>query len=172
MRQNPLKDKVTLITGASSGIGKAAAIALARRGSHLVLASCNRDALQEVKEEIHSFHGDVFIIPTDVTRRKDVRQLVQKTLAHFSRVDIFIGNAGLYVHRPVFDLTFEDAERVMTVNYYGVLYGIFELLPHMLERKSGHILVVSSVGGKIGLPLDSVYNASKFAITGFTKVKL
>jgi len=170
MKQKRLEDKVAIITGASSGIGRATAISMAGEGSRVVLASRRREKLEEVKREIEADGGEALIIPTDVVQRDQVKNLVKKTMEHFGRIDLIVCNAGIYFHRSVQNTTIEDIERVMAVDFYGVLYLIYEVLSHMLEKKSGHIVVISSVDGKRGLPLDSAYVASKFAVAGFTEV--
>ncbi len=170
MKRNELRGKTAIITGSSSGIGRATAIAFAHEGVNLVLAARNQDALLETKQKIQPFGVDVLVVPTDVTQREQIRYLVQESLRCFGKIDIFVNNAGVYFRCPVRELKIEDVERVMATNFYAYLYGLYEILPHMLERKTGHIVVVTSMDGKKGAPPDSAYVAAKFAATGFTEV--
>lgn len=170
MKRVQLEDKVAIITGASSGIGKATAIALAQKKVHVILVARRQNALHKVAETCQTFGVKTLVIPTDVSRKEEVHVLVQEALTHFGEIDIFVSNAGRYFRCPVRDLSIAAVKQVMAVNFYGCLYGIKAVLPHMLERQTGHIVIVSSVDGKKGLPPDAAYVASKFAITGFTEV--
>ncbi|NLG83673.1 MAG: SDR family NAD(P)-dependent oxidoreductase [Firmicutes bacterium] len=165
-----LFQKTVIITGASSGIGRATAVEFARAGAKVVLAARNEKSLAELAAEIAPYGREVLVVPTDVTQRPQVRRLVEEALARFGRIDIFVSNAGIYHRCPVRDLRVEDGERVMAVNFYGFLHGVQEVLPHMLARKEGHIVLVSSVDGKKGLPPDGAYVAAKFAATGLAEV--
>jgi NAD(P)-dependent dehydrogenase (short-subunit alcohol dehydrogenase family) len=167
---NNLHEKIAIVTGASSGIGRATAIQLARAGATVVLASRNEAALQSIEKEVLSLHGKACVVATDVTNLRQIEGLVEKTLQEFGRVDILVCNAGIYPRGRVRDLTFEDYERCMSVNFYGALHLIRRVLPHMLQRAFGHIVVVSSVDGRKGLPMDAAYVSSKYAITGFMDV--
>jgi len=168
--KDPLKGAVAVITGASSGIGRAAAAAFARAGADLVLAARNEGALRSLAAELTPLGREVLVVPTDVTQRPQIKRLVEEALARFGRIDVYVSNAGIYHRCPVRDLRLEDVERVMAVNFYGFLHGVQEVLPHMLARRSGHIVLVSSVDGKKGLPPDGAYVAAKFAATGLAEV--
>ncbi len=166
MGRQTLLDKITIVTGASSGIGRATALALTRAGAHVALAARTEAALQEVAQDIRALGREALVVPTDVTQQEQVDHLVAETLAHWGRVDIFIANAGQYVRCRISKLTVADIERAMAVNFYGALYGLLAVLPHMLARKSGHLVLVSSLDGKKGLPIDAPYVSAKFALTG------
>ena len=161
--------KVALVVGSSSGIGMATAFALARLGVNLVMAARNKENLQKAEREIRPFGVKTMIVPTDVTVRQEARGLIKETLKAFGRIDFLLQSAGMYLHRTIRETKIEDIERLMAVNFYGSVYCISEVLPHMLERKIGHICVVSSVAGKKALPFCGAYAATKFAITGFTE---
>jgi len=165
-----LRDRVALVTGASSGIGRATAILLARAGAGVVLSSRNEAALQTVRGEIESEGGRAWCIPADVIDGSQVDELVRRALEVAGRVDVVVCSAGVYPRCPVQQTTVEDFRRAMEVNFYGSLRVILALLPHMLRRGSGHIVVISSVDGKKGLPPDGPYVASKFALTGCTEI--
>jgi NADP-dependent 3-hydroxy acid dehydrogenase YdfG len=165
-----LRDKIAIVTGGSSGIGRATALALAREGAHVALAARNEGALQEVAQAVQALGREALVVPTDVTQREQVEHLVAEALARWERVDIFIANAGQYVRCRVPELTIAHMERAMAINFYGALYGVLAVMPHMLARKSGHVVLVSSVDGKKGLPIDTPYVATKFALTGVGEV--
>jgi short-subunit dehydrogenase len=163
-------NKVAIVTGASSGIGRATALALAGEGAHVALAARSASALHEVAQAIRALGQEALAVPTDVIRPDQVERLVTETLAHWKRVDILVANAGAYVRCPIPDLTVAEVERSMAVNFYGALYAILAVLPHMLSQKSGHLVLVSSMDAKKGIPLDAPYVAAKFALAGFGEV--
>jgi NADP-dependent 3-hydroxy acid dehydrogenase YdfG len=165
-----MPDKVAIVTGASSGIGRATALALAGEGAHVALAARNAPALHEVARTIRALGQEALVVPTDVTQQDQVGQLVRETLACWERVDILVANAGAYVRCPISDLTVAEVERSMAVNFYGTLYAILAILPHMLDQKSGHLVLVSSMDAKKGLSPDAPYVAAKFALAGFGEV--
>lgn len=166
----PLLDEVAVVTGASSGIGRAAALALAEKGAHVSLGARTESALRELADEIRMQGREALVVPTDVTDRNQVNRLVAETLARFQRVDILVANAGAYIRSPIRALTVEEVERSMAVNFYGALYAVLAIQPHMLERGDGHIVLVSSLDGKKGLPQDAPYVAAKFALAGYGEV--
>jgi NADP-dependent 3-hydroxy acid dehydrogenase YdfG len=166
----PLLDQVAIVTGASSGIGRATALALAERGAHVSLAARTESALHELADEIRLLGREALVVPTDVTDKDQVDHLVMETLARWGRVDILVANAGAYVRCPIRELTVEEVRRSMAVNFYGALYAVLAVQPHMLEQGDGHIVLVSSLDGKKGLPRDAPYAAAKFALAGYGEV--
>ena len=170
MSNNFFLNKVAIVTGASSGIGRATALALANQGALVALAARKGDALLEVAEEIKSQGKNAIVIPTDVTQRKQIEQMIQVVLDLWGRVDILVSNAGEYIRAPILDLDPAELQRSFDVNFFGGVYCIKAILPHMLDQKSGHIVVVTSMDGKIGLPPDAPYVSAKFALTGFCEV--
>lgn len=165
-----IENAVTIITGASSGIGEATARVFARAGARLVLAARSREKLESLETALRAHGTEVLFVPTDVTSEADVRNLVDETVARFGRVDIAICNAGVYVRSAVKDLPLAAIEQCMNVNYYGTVHLIRAVLPFMLGQHSGHIVAVTSVDGRKGLPPDAAYVASKSAATGFMDV--
>ncbi len=161
---------VAIVTGASSGIGKATALALARAGAHVALAARRAPLLQDVAREVEALGREALPIPTDVTVREQVHTLVEKTLERWGRVDILIANAGVYVRSPIRELDIADLEFSMAVNFYGSVYPVLAVLPHMLDQGQGHIVLVTSMDAKKGLPPDAPYVAAKFALAGFGDV--
>ncbi len=170
MAKKDLKDRIAIVTGASSGIGRLTALRLAREGAHLSLAARRVELLEQVARDIREMGREALVVPTDVTERDAVRELVGCTLARWGRVDLLIANAGAYVRSPVRELTAEAIEGSMAVNFYGAAYGVLDVLPHMLAQESGHIVFVCSLDGRKGLPLDAPYVAAKFAMRGFGDV--
>jgi short-subunit dehydrogenase len=165
-----LNNRVAIITGASSGIGKATAHALSRKGCHVVLSSRNLDKLLEIEKELSHFRNGVISVPVDITNPESVARLIAKTIEHFTRIDFLICNAGEYFRSPVIKTTIPQIQHIMKVNFFGNLYCIFEVLPHMLHRGKGQIVLVSSMDAKKGIPPDAAYVASKAAISAFTEV--
>ncbi len=161
---------VAIVTGASSGIGRATALALAQEGASVVLAARHEAPLQAVAREIERLGRPALVIPTDVSQQEQVRHLVEHTLRQWGRIDILIANAGVYVRSPIRDLRLEDLERSLAVNFYGTVYAVMAVLPHMLERRRGHIVLVTSMDAKKGIPPDAPYVAAKFAASGFGDV--
>jgi|SRR5680860_258885 len=135
-----IKDKVVIITGASSGLGEATARLLAERGAKLMLAARREDRLQSLAGDIEEAGGTVAYRVTDVIDRDQVEKLAQATLDEYGQIDVLFNNAGLMPLSPLDALKVQDWERMVDVNIKGVLYGIAAVLPHMRERKSGQII--------------------------------
>lgn len=165
-----LLNKVAIVTGASSGIGRATALALARQGAWVALVARRESALRKLAEEIEKLGGKAFVLPADVTQRQQVEALVHDVLSQWGRVDILISNAGEYIQGPIIDLDPTNLQRSLDINFFGGVYCIKAVLPYMLAQKSGNIVVVTSMDGKIGLPPDAPYVSAKFALTGFCEV--
>ena len=159
-----IRGKVVVITGASSGLGEAAARLLSAQGATVVLGARRSDRLQSLADELSGSGGKALAIATDVTHRNQVKRLVDTAAQKFGRVDVMINNAGIMPRAPLERLTIDDWDRTIDVNIKGVLYGIAAALPHMKKQKSGHMIFVSSVAGhKIG-PDFAVYAATKHAV--------
>ena len=165
-----LHDKIAIVTGASSGIGRATALALAKEGACVALAARRESSLRELADDIERMGRKTIVLPTDVTQRGQVESMAQAVLSQWGRVDILISNAGEYIQGPIVDLDPAELQRSLDVNYFGGVYCIKAVLPAMLAQKSGHILTVTSMDGKIGLPPDAPYVSAKFALTGFCEV--
>ncbi|MCX7682217.1 MAG: SDR family oxidoreductase [Anaerolineae bacterium] len=165
-----LTGRIALVTGASSGIGRATAVALARAGADVALAARREPLLEEVAEDIRALGRGALVIPTDVTSPSAVSQLIARVLAHWGRLDILVACAGQYIRSPIRELTPEVLQQSLAVNFYGSVYPVLEALPHMLSRGAGHIVLVTSMDGKKGLPPDAPYVAAKFALSGFGEV--
>ncbi len=170
MTNNFFPNKVAIVTGASSGIGQATALALAKEGARVALTARRGDVLLDVVEGIKRQGGGALAIPTDVSVKEQVERMVRTVLDQWGRVDILVANAGIYVRGRIVDVDPAEIQRSFDVNFFGSVYCIEAVLPYMLSQKSGSIAVVTSMDGKIGLPLDAPYVSAKFALTGFLEV--
>ncbi len=159
-----LSDAVVVITGASSGIGRATALRFARSGAALVLAARGADALESVAAECATLGAETEIRPTDVTDEEGMRQLAERTVERFGRIDVWVNNAGVGVFGPIDELPTEDIRRVLDVNILGYVYGIRAVLPHLKRQGSGVIINVSSLTAPIPQPYTAPYSMSKAAV--------
>jgi NADP-dependent 3-hydroxy acid dehydrogenase YdfG len=164
-----LENKVAIVTGASSGIGYDTALALSKAGVRVGVGARRMDRLQELEKQIIKNNGEILIQKLDVTTKSDCDSFVDAVARKWGRVDILINNAGLmplsyFVNRKV-----EEWERMIDVNIKGVLYCTSAVIPYMLDKKSGHIVNISSVAGRIIFAGGSVYCATKHAITAFSE---
>jgi NAD(P)-dependent dehydrogenase (short-subunit alcohol dehydrogenase family) len=170
--EGAVNGKIVLITGASSGIGKAAAFKIARAGGIPLLVARSADKLEETKRQIEDMDGTAFSYSADISDPESVDDLVQRVLADHPAIDVLVNNAGRSIRRSValsYD-RFHDYERTINLNYLGTIKLIMGLLPHMRERKSGHIVNVSSIGVQTSPPRFSAYVASKAALDAWTRV--
>ncbi|MFJ3054476.1 SDR family oxidoreductase [Herbaspirillum sp. NPDC087042] len=161
---DPIKNKVLVITGGSSGLGEASARLLARHGARIVLGARRMERMQAIIESIQAEGGEAIAVQTDVTHEEQVRRLVQAAIDQYGQVDALLNNAGLMPQSLLELGRSEDWNRMIDVNIKGVLYGIAAVLPHMRERKSGHIINVSSVAGHKVRAGGAVYSATKHAV--------
>ncbi len=163
------KNKVVLVTGASSGIGRDSAIEFAKKGANIVLVSRTKEKLEQVADELKKFNVTVLICQCDVSKKDQVKEMSKTVLEKFDSVDILVNNAGFAIYGYVTDLSIDDIESQMETNYFGMIYCIKNFLPLMLNKKSGHIVNVASVAASFGLPGIASYCASKFAMLGFSE---
>jgi 3-oxoacyl-[acyl-carrier protein] reductase len=161
-----LKDKVALITGASRGIGRASALALAREGAVIVGAARNTAELSSLAKELGD---DSLMITADATKSSDVKACVTQTIAKHGRIDILVNNVGVGGYRPFLDWSEEDYDRIMATNVKSTWLFSREVIPHMLAARGGQIINVASVAGLQGYPSEAIYCASKFAQLGLTQ---
>lgn len=156
--------KVVAITGASSGIGEAAARLLAADGARLVLGARRTDRLTGLANEIAAAGGEALAVGLDVTRRDSMDAFVGEAIARFGPIDVFVHNAGVMMLGPWADLRRDEWDRMFDVNVKGVLNGIAAVLPHMLAQRSGHMILIGSTAGHHAVPLGGAYSATKFAL--------
>ncbi|WP_372774280.1 SDR family oxidoreductase [Mangrovibacterium sp.] len=159
-----MKNKVVIITGASSGIGKALAFEFASKGAKLVLAARRLDMLEQLKQEINT--TEVLIQPTDVSKEDDCQALIEQAVRHFGRIDILVNNAGISMRAIFEEVELDVLRKLMDVNFWGTVYCSKYALPHLLKTK-GSLVGIISIAGYVGLPGRTGYSASKFAIRGF-----
>jgi len=166
---NNIEGKVVVITGASSGLGEATARLLSAQGATVVLGARRVERIEALADELRRGGGRALALQTDVTRSAEVQALADAALREFGRIDVMINNAGLMPSSPLERLKIADWDRMIDVNIKGVLYGIAAVLPHMKERKSGHIVNVSSVAGHRVRAGTAVYSATKHAVRVLTE---
>lgn len=165
-----LAGKVALVTGGGKGIGRAIAVLFAREGAAILLNGTDKEALDAVAAEITAAGGRAFAHPADIADEESVRQMVEKTIAEFGKVDILVNNSGIAgPTAPVIKVDREDWDRTMAVNLTGAFLCAKYTLPGMIERRSGCVLNITSVAGLGGYALRSPYSASKWAMIGLTK---
>ncbi|HJZ56874.1 MAG TPA: SDR family oxidoreductase [Gemmataceae bacterium] len=161
--------KVVLVTGGTSGIGKAAAIAFAKAGAKVVLSGRREKEGLAAVEEIRKLHGDAHFVRADVSQEADVKNLVEKTLAKYGRLDIAFNNAGVEWAGSLAEATEADYRQVFDINVWGVLASMRYEIPAMLRTGGGAIINTSSIAGHVAGPNAGVYIASKHAVEGLTK---
>ena len=166
-----LSDKVVLITGASSGIGRAVALRVAATGAVTICVARTVDKLEELQKEIVAAGGRAHIYPTDLSEPDHCREMVEKVIADHGRVDVLVNNAGRSIRRAVLQSLdrFHDFERTMKLNYFGAIACIMAVVPGMRERGDGHIINISSIGAQTYPPRFAAYVASKAALDGFSR---
>ncbi len=167
-----LDGTVALVTGASSGIGHATAVALAEAGASVAVAARRRDRLESLAERIG---GDVLVLETDVTDEAQARSMVARTVDHFGRLDTLVNNAGVMLLGPIVDAPVEEWRRMVELNLLGLLYATHAALPHLLTaaesepRRVADVVNVSSVAGRFARAGSGVYNATKFGVGAFSE---
>ncbi len=167
MPVDAFREQVVIVTGASSGIGRALALRLAKQGAKVVLAARRAGLLEQVAADCRQSGGQALAVPTDVADEVQCKQLVEKTVAAFGKVDMMVNNAGLNVIARLEDYSSLGLFRhTMEVNFFGAVYCTYYALPYLI-RSGGRIVAISSLGGKAPLPYNSPYIASKFAMHGF-----
>ena len=164
-----LPGAVVVVTGASAGIGRATALAFARKGSNVVVAARREHLLEELSAEIRSHGRRAVVVTCDVTEWKQVLALAARTVEEFGRCDVLVNNAGIPGGGPFAQLSIEQIRRIVTVNYLGVLHCTKAFLPTMLDAGSGHIVNVASLAGRFAVPGASVYSSTKHAVVAFSE---
>jgi short-subunit dehydrogenase len=163
-----VKNKNILLTGASEGIGRATALALAREGATVVLTARSEDKLREVAADIEPLSGRAVIIPADLAQPAERARLVEETLAAVGQIDILINNAGLGMEARIGEIALDDARHLMEVNFIAPLDLMQRVLPAMRQRNAGQIVNISSIVSHRATPLQSIYCASKYALNGLS----
>jgi short-subunit dehydrogenase len=163
-----LNEKVVIVTGASSGLGRALAFAFARRAARVVLVARREDRLEAVRREIEPYTSDVLVIPADVSQEDDLRRVVEQTLARFGRIDVLVNNAGLSTGGPFQGQDPARVEAMVRVNLWAAIRLTQLALPSMLANNHGYILNIASGLGRVSVPMFAPYVATKYGLAGFT----
>ncbi|PCE16326.1 hypothetical protein AUC47_00270 [Microbacterium sp. SZ1] len=158
-----------VITGASSGIGRETARRFARRGARVVVASRRASALESVAAECRELGGEALVVPTDVTDEAAVKALAAAAIAAFGRIDIWVGNAGVFAYGRFEDLPSDVFRQVIETNLMGQVHGVRAALPHLRRQRAGTLVLVASLYSRVGSPAISPYVTSKFAVLGLAE---
>jgi short-subunit dehydrogenase len=169
MKKLDLSNSVVVITGASSGIGRAAALKFARKGATVALVARSEDQLKEVAEQCEQLGGRGLPIPLDVTREDRVKEAARQVVETFGRIDVWVNNAAVTLFGRLEETPYEPCRQVMETNFFGYLHGARAVIPYFREQGRGVLINVSSQVGKIGQPYTSMYVSSKFAINGLSE---
>jgi NAD(P)-dependent dehydrogenase (short-subunit alcohol dehydrogenase family) len=164
-----LKDRTAVVTGAGSGIGRALSLLLAREGCRLAIADISVAGLAETKREVEALGRPVSSHVVDVSDKARMQEFVREVVDQHGAVHILVNNAGVAVAKSFEDHTIEDFEWLMGINFWGVVYGCKYFLPELKKTDEGHIINISSLFGLVGVPMQSSYCASKFAVRGFSE---
>ncbi|MDT0644348.1 SDR family oxidoreductase [Zunongwangia sp. F363] len=164
-----MKGKTVIITGASSGIGEATALRLSHAGANVVLSARRKERLNSLKQKIEDNGGTALVVPADVTKKEDFKEVANKAKEEFGSIDAIINNAGLMPLSYVKNLHTDEWDTMVDVNIKGVFNGVAAVLPTMMEQKSGHIINISSSAGRKNYPGGAVYCATKSAVKMFTE---
>ncbi len=163
------KDKVAVITGAGSGIGRALAEELAAAGAKLALSDINEAGLKKTAADLGLAEDRLMTRVLDVADRQAFYDFADDVVNHFGYANMIFNNAGVALGATVEDMKYEDFEWLMNINFWGVVYGTKAFLPYLKQSGDGHIINISSIFGLVGIPTQSAYNAAKFAVRGFTE---
>lgn len=164
-----IRDKVIAVTGAGSGIGRALSLKLATSGARLSISDIDEEGLSETAQRCRNLSGEVLDSHLNVADREAVFEWAEKTRNTFGKIDAVINNAGVSLSCSVEDLNPDDFNWIMAINFWGVVHGTQAFLPHLRDSGDGHIVNISSLFGLMSMPGASAYNASKFAVRGFTE---
>lgn len=163
------KNKIVVITGASSGIGRASAIEFAKKGANIALVARRKEKLLDVEKDLKKFNIKTLVSVCDVSDKNQVENMAKCVVDNFGSIDFLVNNAGFAIHGRVSELSIEEIEAQMKTNFFGMVYCIKHFLPIMLSKKFGHIVNVASVAASFGLPGIASYCASKFGMLGFSE---
>jgi short-subunit dehydrogenase len=164
-----IQGSVAVVTGASSGIGRATALALAKRGAHVVVAARREEKLRELESFIEKSGGKATAVACDVTLPEDIRRLAAVVKEAFGRCDILVNNAGMPAGGPFEDLTHERIDQIVATNVTSVLHATKAFLPMMLRRRRGHVINIASLAGRHAIPGAAIYSATKHAVAAFSE---
>ena len=164
-----MQGQVVLVTGSSRGLGFVMAQEFAKEGAHVVLCARSEQGLERARQELTQAGAEVLAVPCDVSDRHQVQNLVDKANNRFGRIDVLVNNAGIITVGPLQTQTLSDFEESMSIMFWGVVHPTLAVLPQMLERKSGRVVNITSIGGKVSVPHLLPYSCAKFAAMGFSE---
>ncbi|MDW3630838.1 MAG: SDR family oxidoreductase, partial [Nitrososphaeraceae archaeon] len=164
-----IRNKVVIVTGASSGIGYATALELSKAGAKVAAGARRVEKLETLKNEVQKYGGEIIVKKLDVTKKEDCDSFINLVTKTWNHIDILINNAGIMPLSFFKNLKVSEWEQMIDVNLKGVLYCTAAVIPFMITKKSGHIVNISSVAGRIVFPAGSVYCATKHAVTAFSE---
>jgi NADP-dependent 3-hydroxy acid dehydrogenase YdfG len=163
-----IKDKVVIVTGASSGIGYATALELSKTGAKVAAGARRVEKLETLKNEVQKYGGEILVKKVDVTKKENCDSFINLVTKTWNHIDVLINNAGIMPLSFFKNLKVSEWEQMIDVNLKGVLYCTAAVIPYMITKKSGHIVNISSVAGRIVFPAGSIYCATKHAVTAFS----
>jgi hypothetical protein len=163
------KGRVAIVTGASSGIGRETSLELARRGAVVVVVARRQALLEQLATECRAQSPACGFLAGDLGERAFAERVVAETVARHGRLDVLVNNAAVPCHKPIYEISADEAERVMRINFFSCLWTTFAAIPHMLRAGGGHIVNVSSFATKVVPTYETLYVASKFAMNGFSE---
>lgn len=163
-----IRDKVVIVTGASSGIGYATALELSKTGAKVAAGARRVEKLETLKNEVQKYGGEILVKKVDVTKKEDCDSFINLVTKTWNHIDVLINNAGIMPLSFFKNLKVSEWEQMIDVNLKGVLYCTAAVIPYMITKKSGHIVNISSVAGRIVFPAGSIYCATKHAVTAFS----
>ena len=163
------RNKVVVITGASSGIGEASAVKFAKKNAKVVLVARRKEKLLQLQKKISKYTDSILVCQCDVSNKLQVKEMCNIVLDTFGQIDVLVNNAGFVIYGRVLELSIEEIESQMETNYFGMIYCTKNFLPHMIEQGTGHVVNVASVGASFGIPGVASYCATKFAMLGFSE---
>lgn len=169
MPRRDFTNAIVAVTGAASGIGRATAIAFARRGADVAISDIDEAGLADTRGHIEDLGRAVHTAAVDVADRDAVETWCADVVDHFGRVNVIVNNAGVAMVAPIKHMSYEDLRWLMDINFYGVVHGTMAFLPHLEAADWGHVVNISSVFGIIAVPGQGAYNAAKFAVRGYTE---
>ena len=164
-----LKDLVVVVTGASQGIGEGIARQFASEGAKITLTARNQERLVKVAASLGIDRKNYLVVTADITRRSGMKKIVASTIRRFGRIDIFVNNAGVGIHKPLIETTEQEFDTIFDTNLKAVYFSFLELLPLMKKQGGGQIINISSGAGRIGVPGLAVYSSSKAALNAFSE---
>jgi 3-oxoacyl-[acyl-carrier protein] reductase len=164
-----LKEKVAIVTGAGTGIGRAIALAYVQEGAAVVLVGRTQETLAKVADEVAALGGEALVVRANVSQPSDVSHIVEETLARFGRINVLVNNAGVFIYKGFLDLSLKDWDDTIDTNLKGIFLCCQAVLPGMVTQKQGNIINISSIHGKIGDANLAAHCASKFGVIGLTQ---